>query len=50
MKDMSNAKKALLKGISKAAKKSSLVSANTACVWWAYQPKMPKSVKKMRKF
>ena len=24
--------------------------ANFPCNWWDYQPKMPKSVKKMRKF
>jgi cyclic lactone autoinducer peptide len=32
------------------AKKVTTVSANTACPFLLYQPKMPDSVKKLRKF
>ncbi|MCM1227581.1 MAG: cyclic lactone autoinducer peptide [Clostridium sp.] len=39
-----------LSGVASVAKKSSSFFANTLCTWWDYQPKMPKSVKKMRKF
>lgn len=39
-----------LSGVASVAKKTSSFFANTLCAWWAYQPKMPKSVKKMRKF
>lgn len=31
-------------------KKTASFSANIPCIWWQYQPKTPKSVKKMRKF
>lgn len=42
--------KSLLTGVAMAAKKTSQISAGQACMWWDYEPKMPKSVKKLRKF
>lgn len=33
-----------------AAKKSAQFGADNLCIWWEYQPKKPKAVKKMRKF
>ena len=43
-------KKKMLSGVASVAKKTSSAMANQVCGWWGYQPKMPKSVKKMRKF
>ncbi|MDD6827032.1 MAG: cyclic lactone autoinducer peptide [Oscillospiraceae bacterium] len=39
-----------LRATAKAAKKVSEISANFPCLYWSYQPKMPKAVKQMRKF
>ena len=50
MRDKKNLKKGLLTGMAFAAKKTSQISAGQACMWWNHAPKMPKSVKKMRKF
>ena len=36
--------------VNKMAKKSAEKAANSACCFWAYQPKEPKAVKKLRKF
>ena len=44
------AKKAMLCTTAKKAVSASVKSANTACMLWLYQPKMPDKVKKMRKF
>lgn len=33
-----------------ASKKMAEINANTACIYWMYQPKMPEAVKKLRKF
>lgn len=43
-------KKKMLSGVASVAKRTSSAMANQVCGWWDYQPKMPKSVKKMRKF
>ncbi len=43
-------KKKMLSGAAAAAKKTSSFFANMPCAWWDYEPKMPKSVKKLRKF
>lgn len=43
-------KKAMLCTTARKAVCSSVKSANTACMLWQYQPKMPDKVKKMRKF
>jgi len=40
----------VLKAISKAAFKTAKTSANTSCAFVAYQPKVPQSVKSLRKF
>lgn len=40
----------LLKCVAVVSKKSSSVWANFPCVFWDYQPKTPKIVKKLRKF
>lgn len=45
-----NAKKAVLKSIASAAKKTAKFNADNFCMWWHYQPKMPNTVKKMHKF
>ena len=44
-----NAKKAMLKGMAFAAKKTAQFNADNFCAWWHYQPKMPDAVKKMHK-
>ncbi len=43
-------KKKALSGMAAITKKTSGLFANVSCTWWEYTPKMPKSVKKMRKF
>ena len=43
-------KKAVAKTIAKAAKKTAAKSANSTCLFYFYQPKEPKAVKKLRKF
>jgi hypothetical protein len=45
-----NMKKAVLTGAASIAKKTAIFNANNFCVWWNYEPKMPKAVKKLRKF
>jgi len=40
----------VLKGAAAIAKKSSSFWSNFPCVFWEYQPRVPKAVKKMRKF
>ena len=50
MREKKSWKKSLLTGVAMAAKKTSQISAGQACMWWDYEPKMPKSVKKLRKF
>ncbi|WP_295219772.1 cyclic lactone autoinducer peptide [Ruminococcus sp.] len=49
MKNMKTKKK-MLSGVASVTKKTSSFFANVSCAWWDYDPKMPKSVKKMRKF
>mgnify|MGYP001152273570 CR=1 FL=1 len=49
MREKKSLKKSLLTGVAMAAKKTSQISAGQACMW-DYEPKMPKSVKKLRKF
>ena len=39
-----------LKAISKVALQSAKTSANSACMFFAYQPKEPQQIKKLRKF
>ncbi len=50
MREKKSFKKSLLTGMAAAARKTSKLSAGQTCMWWDYAPKMPKSVKKMRKF
>lgn len=50
MQNKKMVEKTLLSGMAKVTKKTSEMIANLPCIWWDYQPKMPKSVKKMRKF
>lgn len=47
---MKKVEKKVLTGMAAVTKKTSSFLANMPCVWWDYEPKMPKSVKKMRKF
>ena len=42
-------KKTLLKIAAKAAEKSAVTSANTACLVFTYQPKAPKGIKSFKK-
>ena len=42
--------KTTLSVLAAVSKKMAEVNANTACVCWMYQPKMPEAVKKLRKF
>ena len=42
-------KKTLLKIAAKAAEKSAVKSANTACLVFTYQPKVPKGIKSFKK-
>jgi AgrD protein len=44
------AKEQLLKSIAKVAYLTAQENANTACVYWHYQPQLPDAVKKLRKF
>ena len=39
-----------MKALEVMATKAASQNASEACVWWAYQPKMPEAVKKLRKF
>ena len=50
MQKKNEIKRAVLSGAATLSKKTSGFIANLPCTWWNYQPKMPKSVKKMRKF
>jgi len=50
IKERQTLKRQILKFTSDLALKQAERSANSACVFWHYQPKMPNSVKKMRKF
>ncbi len=43
-------KKVIAKTIAKVAKKTATKSANSTCLFYFYQPKEPKAVKKLRKF
>lgn len=42
--------KHLLVRAAKVSKRTAGILANIPCIWWDYQPKKPKAVKKMRKF
>ncbi len=42
--------KKAVKVLAAASKKMAETNANSACVYWMNQPKMPESVKKLRKF
>lgn len=50
MKEQKNIRQTTLSCAASVVKKTSSIIANLPCIWWSYQPKMPKSVKKMRKF
>lgn len=50
MKEQKKMRRATLLCAATVVKKTSGIMAGMPCVWWNYQPKMPKSVKKMRKF
>lgn len=43
-------KKKVLKSIAVIARKAAEGDVNSTCRLWAYQPKEPKAVKKLRKF
>ena len=47
---MINFKKGALKCAAVVTKKTAELAANKFCIYWQYDPKMPKSVKKLRKF
>lgn len=47
---MTNAKTMAAKVLKNAVKKVAVSNANSACGYIFYQPKMPKSVKELRKF
>lgn len=49
MKDIKTKKK-VLSGMAAVTKKTASFFGNVSCTWWDYQPKTPKSVKKLRKF
>ena len=40
----------LLKGVKKLAYKEAEKNVNSACVWYHYQPELPKGAEKLRKF
>ncbi len=42
--------KKTVKLLAAASKKMAEMNANTACIFWMHQSKMPEAVKKMRKF
>ena len=50
MKTKGNIKKAVMKVLAGAAYNSAVNDANTACIFWQYQPKASAKVKKLRKF
>jgi cyclic lactone autoinducer peptide len=43
-------RKAAAKAVGTIAAKAAQKNANELCAWWAYQPKVPEAVKKLRKF
>ncbi len=46
----STTKENVLKVMATFSVKSAVQNANSACAWWLGQPKLPKAVKKLRKF
>lgn len=50
MKTKKTLKDTVLEQIVKLAEKNAVKSANTTCGWWDNQPKVPDSVKNLRKF
>lgn len=50
MKKVSSLKKAVLKGIADVAFSTAKKDANTTCPTYSYQPRLPESVKNLRKF
>lgn len=51
MKDnMSIVKKSVMNAVKNVATRAAVKSANSACVWWHYQPKQTDAIKKLRKF
>ena len=48
MKKMLGKKSASI--VASASKKMAQMTADTACIWWMHQPKLPEAVKKLRKF
>ena len=50
MRKQSIIKKGVLKSVSNLAVKAASQNVNAACVWWLYQPEVPKTAKKLRKF
>lgn len=42
--------KKTVKVLAAVSKKMAEINANSACVYWMHQPKMPEAVKKLRKF
>ena len=43
-------KEKILGLVRKTSVKTAEQSANQTCLWWIYQPKLPKKVKELRKF
>ncbi len=46
---MKQVKKCIYKTFANAAKRMAVLNANSTCVYYAYQPKLPESVDKLRK-
>lgn len=50
MNQKKNVKVRIMSVLSKFAFHEATQSANSSCIFWAYQPKLPDAVKKLRKF
>jgi AgrD protein len=47
---LKNVSEKVLKTVAKSAYSNAEKTANSACIWFAYQPKLPKAMKDLRKF
>ncbi len=50
MENKKTLKNMILKQVVKLVVRNAKQNANTACVWWDHQPKLPDAVKSLRKF
>lgn len=48
--NMSTVKKGVMNTVKNIATRAAVKSANSACVWWHYQPKQTDAIKELRKF